>query len=43
MDIFVSDPSIPPLLPPGEGLVFEDNHCDASIPIDICGAPYPVG
>ncbi|MGY1729252.1 NosD domain-containing protein [Geodermatophilus sp. SYSU D01062] len=42
MDIFVGDPSIPPLLPAGEGLEFRDNRCDASLPTDICGEPYPV-
>jgi hypothetical protein len=44
MDVFVGDPSIPPLLAAGEGLEFRDNRCDASLPLDVCGAPpYPVG
>jgi hypothetical protein len=39
MDIVVSDPLVPPLLPPGGGLVFRGNHCDATSPAGICGAP----
>lgn len=42
MDIFVSDPSIPPLLPPGDGLVFRGNHCDGGSPQTMCGLPQPV-
>jgi hypothetical protein len=43
MDIFVGAPGPNvPFLPPGEGLVFHGNACDASIPPTICGPPYPV-
>ncbi len=41
MDVFVGNATIPPLLDPGEGLEFRDNRCDAGLPVDICGAPYP--
>jgi hypothetical protein len=44
MDIFIGNSQINPFLGnPGPGLEFEANECDASIPPEICGAPYPVG
>ncbi len=42
VDVFVSDPAIAPLLPPGEGLVFRGNRCDGGSPQSTCGRPLPV-
>jgi parallel beta-helix repeat protein len=41
MDVFVGNRNIPPLLDPGAGIEFRGNRCDAGLPVDICGAPYP--
>ena len=44
MDIFIGNRQINPVLgDPGPGPHFHANRCDASIPPDICGEPYPVG
>ncbi|PWW22019.1 parallel beta-helix repeat protein [Geodermatophilus normandii] len=43
LDILLSQ-AVPntPVGTPGEDIEFRANRCDASIPYDICGQPYPV-